>query len=88
MPACSRGGSNVLGRRRATRLQITVESSFWDGTTGKVVGRLPDTRTVNIPVSQVREDATYVKLRIEPFGDRMRSQGIQARIAGAIQEGS
>jgi Protein of unknown function (DUF3568) len=69
------------------QLQITVESSFWDGATGKIVGRLPDTGTVHITVTQLREDATKVSLRIEPFGDQMRSEGIQARIAGVLQAG-
>jgi hypothetical protein len=70
------------------QLQITVESSFWDGNTGKIVGRLPDSGAVNITLEQIREDATKVTLRVEPFGDQMRSQGIQARIAGVIQESS
>jgi len=69
------------------QLQITVETSFYDGVTGKIMGRLPDSGTVNITVTHLREDATKVSLRIEPFGDQMRSQGIQARIAGVLQEG-
>jgi hypothetical protein len=69
------------------QLQITVEGSFWDGKTGKISGRLPDTGTVNITVTQLREDATKVTLRIEPFGDQMRSEGIQARIADVLRQG-
>jgi Protein of unknown function (DUF3568) len=68
------------------QLQITVEGSFWDGKTGKISGRLPDTGTVNITVTQLREDATKITLRIEPFGDQMRSEGIQARIADVLRQ--
>jgi len=67
------------------QLQITVESSVGQAATGQIEARLPNKGTVKITVERTREDATTVKIRVEPFGDQAESEGIQARISAVLQ---
>ncbi len=69
------------------QLNITVESSVGQVETGQFEARLPNKGTVKITVERTREDATTVKIRVEPFGDEAESEGIQARIAAVLQGG-
>lgn len=69
------------------QLQITVESSVGQVETGQIEARLPSKGKVKITVERTREDATTVKIRVEPFGDQAESEGIQARIAAVLQAG-
>jgi hypothetical protein len=69
------------------QLNITVESSVGRVETGDIEGRLPNKATVKITVERTEEDATTVKIRVEPFGDQAESEGIQARIAAVLQGG-